>query len=106
MMDTVKSARPLHLTDNEDKLVRAVARLYIRVQSERDRANLSDQMKHYLGGPLSFVDNYPEWLSEQDWIGTPTDQVLSVDSRSFNQFRRQVSANDFYGHDPITVKTR
>ena len=55
-------------------------------------------------GSLLLVEQYLDWIEEQDWIGSCSPAMFKSDSKLFLRFKQEWAKGEVMGRDPLTGK--
>ena len=93
-------AKQIITDEDEGKLARKLLSLYEHIQVIQ--SNIPPGL---LPSPISIIQNYLEWIEDNDWISDRTVKLLSVSHTLFKRFRREEAKKDNMERDPVTGKS-
>jgi hypothetical protein len=93
-------AKQIITDEDEGKLARKLLSLYEHIQVIQ--SNIPPGL---LPSPISIIQNYLEWIEDNDWISDRTVKLLSVSHTLFKRFRREEARKDNMERDPVTGKS-
>lgn len=93
-------AKQIITDEDEGKLARKLLSLYEHIQAIQ--SNIPPGL---LPSPISIIQNYLEWIEDNDWISDRTVKLLSVSHTLFKRFRREEARKDNMERDPVTGKS-
>ncbi len=85
---------------DKGKLAQSLLDLHEDIQEKQ-----KDVPAGLLPSPISIIQNYLEWIEDNDWINDRTVKLFSISHTLFKRFRREEARKDNMERDPVTGKS-
>lgn len=93
-------AKQIILNADKNKLAQSLLDLHEDIQEKQKSIPAG-----LLPSPISIIQNYLEWIEDNDWISDRTVKLLSISHTLFQRFCREEAKKDNMERDPLTGKS-
>ncbi len=86
---------------DQDSIVTPLVTLFQNIQKEQ-AAHMTPALNDVLPSPITLIENYLEWIDDQDWLTDKTPKLLNVNHALFQRFCREEAKRDAMNRHPLT----